>query len=168
MMMNNTADPKYSGLSIARLVFSGLVAGIAVAAYLLSMDFARGARLFPQAVSILVFGLAVASMIVTVWQGRKAEREEDDALETSDLTSDTAFKEVWPYLIWVMGAYLGMYLIGFFPAAGLFCLLFLWRVARMKWLGNIAMTALCLVTVLALGVGLNISWPRGLLPLLLA
>ena len=168
MTMTNSVTPRLSGLSIARLVFSGLIAGIAVAAYLLSMDFARGARLFPQAVSVLVFGLAVASMVVTVWQGRKAERILDNAPETSDLTSDTAFKEVWPYLVWIIGAYLGMYLIGFFPAAGLFCLLFLWRVARMKWLGNIAMTALCLLTVLALGVGLNISWPRGLLPLLLA
>ncbi len=168
MTMINTATPRFSGLSIARLVFSALAAAIAVAAYLLSMDFARGARLFPQAVSIVVFGLAVASMVVTVWRGRKAERVEDNAPETSDLTSDTSFKEVWPYLIWIMGAYLGMYLIGFFPAAGLFCLLFLWRVARMKWLGNIGMTALCLLTVLALGMGLNISWPLGLLPRLLA
>lgn len=156
----------FDGKSLAILAFSVVIALLSVVSYLVASDFPRGARLFPQVVSVIVVVLAGLLIVATIVRARKGLPSSPEGPETSDLTSDTTFAEVWPYLVWVVGAYTGMYLIGFAPAAALFCLLFLWRVARMKWWGNIAMTAFCLATVLALGVGLNISWPRGILPAL--
>jgi hypothetical protein len=106
---------------------------------------------------------------VNVLRGQREDRtnEEKEEIDTTDLTSDSTISEVMPYLIWIGGTYLAIYLIGFFPASALFCVLFLKRIAHMRWLTNIAMTAFCLGTVLVLGIALNISWPEGILPPLL-
>lgn len=150
----------------ALLAFSVTVAILAVLSFLFASDFPRGARLFPQVVSVILFFLAAISLVSNLVSARNGSPEVDEGLNTADLTSDVTLSEVWPYFAWVIGTFVGMYLIGFFPAAGLFCLLFLWRVARMRWWANLAMTSLCLTTVLILGIGLNITWPRGILTML--
>lgn len=150
-------------LPIPSIIFSAFIAVIAIYAFISSGDFPRGARLFPQTISVIALILAVLSIANNLLHRTSNQLAKSEEPDTADLTSDASVNEVWPYLAWISGAYLAMYVLGFFLASGLFCLFFLRSVACMSWAGNIAMTALCLTTLAVLGVGLNINWPEGLL-----
>lgn len=162
-MSNRNISEYLVRLHIPSIIFSAFIAVIAIFTFISSGDFPRGARLFPQTISVITLILAILSIASNLLHRTPLQLTKSEEPDTADLTSDTSFKEVWPYLAWISGAYLAMYVLGFFIASGLFCVLFLRNVACMSWAGNISMTTLCLTTLTVLGVGLNINWPEGLL-----
>jgi asparagine N-glycosylation enzyme membrane subunit Stt3 len=152
---------------LERLVFLGLVALVFSWAGWEAVSFPPRARIFPQTVAFAALALALIEIARTLIARRRGRAE---AMPTAEQKGEskrpTLHEQVVagaPYVLWIAAYYVGIYLVGFLVASGMFVFLFLNRVGRVRWLAALGATAPLLAAMLAIGAAMNLSWPTGLI-----
>jgi hypothetical protein len=145
--------------TLERLVVLILVAVIMLFAVLESREFPKLARLFPQTTA--AFGLALALLSI----GRLLLAQKLGTQEATD--PDGSFtlqlRSGMPYLFWLAGYYLGIFLFGFIAASAIFAVLFTILVGRMRVLHSLVATGLLMALILLFGKSIGLHWPQGVL-----
>jgi hypothetical protein len=152
---------------LERFAFLVLVALVFVWAGWEATSFPSRARIFPQTVAfaaLILTGVEVLKALISLSRHRAARRlSQGEAAEEGGATLREQVVKGAPYLLWIIGYYVGIYLVGFVVASGAFVLLFLWRAGRVRWPAATLATAPLLAVLLLLGAAMNLSWPGGLL-----
>ena len=133
-------------------------------------DFSILSLVFPLTIATGGLILAVFGLVMDIRSGTKELDKEgllDIALDRSlpvDITRNRSLR-VWGYLL---GLYLGIWLIGFKISITLFFILFLKLEGRMSWLVTVGLTASAiLVFFFGFQQVLTLYWPEGLIGQLL-
>jgi len=131
---------------------------VVVSALYVSAGYPFTARLMPQVVAGAIIFLLIVESILTV---RRAHQAESEGRFLGDPVTGAKFKRTAPYLAWLGGLYVGIFLIGLLPAAGLFTLAFCLWVGKMRWWLALLGTLILLGLMYALGEAFNMRWPVG-------
>jgi hypothetical protein len=152
---------------VERLVFLALVALLLFWAGWGAVSFPPRARIFPQTVAFAALGLALIELTRTLIAWTRGRTEAMPTPEPTGESKRPALHEQVvagaPYVLWIVAYYVGIYLVGFVVASGVFVFLFLNRVGSLRWLAAVGATAPLLAAMLALGTAMNLSWPTGLI-----
>jgi hypothetical protein len=155
------------GRELERFVFLVLVALVFAWAGWQAASFPPRARIFPQTVAWAALLLALIeiskSMIVRMRRGAGKTIAQGETEDTGRAALREQLVAGAPYLLWIVAYYVGIYLLGFFVASGVFVLLFLNRVGQVRWPVAVVATAPLLAALFLLGSAMNLSWPGGLL-----
>lgn len=157
------------GREVERLIFLGLVALVFSWAGWEALSFPSRARIFPQTVAFAALALAlieVARTLIAWRRGRTQAMPPAEQKGRGESKRSTLHEQVVagaPYVLWIAAYYMGIYLVGFVVASGVFVFLFLTRVGRVRWLAAVGATAPLLAAMLAVGTAMNLSWPTGLI-----
>lgn len=146
------------GLGVLLVLFGAMA--------LSSLGFPTRARFYPLFVGVLGVLLASGEMWLVM---RAAARSDADAKPARPVESGPppmalarAFRDVVPYLLWLVGYLAAIALVGMMTASGLFVSAFLWRegdVSAVKaGLGAVAVVVLLLVV----GSVFSLQWPGAL------
>ena len=151
-----------------QLVLLGLVIVLLLWMVWEARTFPERARIFPQLIASFGLLLACAELVRTIVVHRRALRRAHDAAEAIEangtgLTWMAQFVAGIPYLLWVLGYYVAIYLIGFLAASFAFVMAFLVTVARMRWYTAAAATAVFSGLLMLFGFSFRLTWPRGAL-----
>ena len=131
-------------------------------------SFPMKARVFPQVVACAAIVLVVVELLRRFITLRRARSPRDSQVDQDLLVEERPtftdqFVAGLPYLAWIGGFYLLIYLAGFLVASGVFVFLFLTFVGKMRWYAA-GGTALSLILVLLfLRSVMSLTWPSGLL-----
>jgi hypothetical protein len=134
-------------------------------------DFRPADLFFPFIVGIPAVVLTVIQICVDIRLTRKAEEadsQEEDfidiAPDTLDIPPKVARARALRFLCWIVGLYLGIWIVGFKIAGPLFFLFFLRYEARARWLLNIALSGLSIWLIFYYFEHLlSVFWPKPLL-----
>jgi putative tricarboxylic transport membrane protein len=120
---------------IASLVFHGVLIVVLATALYFSLDWPPETALFPQAVGAPILALTIVSLGLQMHHLRRAGIEAVNAeLEADSEPADAEFlKKAAVEFAWLIGFGLAIWLIGFYPAAFLFLLLYLKAQAELGW-----------------------------------
>jgi hypothetical protein len=120
---------------IANLVFHGVLIVVLATALYFSLDWPRETSLFPQAVGAPTLALTVISLGMQVFRLQRVGTAAMNAeLEAESEPADAEFlKKAAVEFAWLIGFGLAIWLIGFYPAAFLFLLLYLKVQAGFGW-----------------------------------
>lgn len=128
------------------------------------------ARVFPQFSSLAGLAAGLAALVRALRGGEErpggpapSGPEEPDAPADRAPSFTAQVRAALPYLLWLGGLYVGIYLLGFAAASGLFLLFFLRYPGELSW-GRAAVGAAGAEAVLLLLAHVvNLSLPGGLL-----
>ncbi|MEX1058690.1 MAG: hypothetical protein WED11_13235 [Natronospirillum sp.] len=123
-----------------------------------SADYPFTARLMPQVVAVTILILLMVEGILTL---RRARRAESAGKPLGESVWGAKFKRTFPYLAWLGGLYIGVFLIGLLPAAGLFTFAFSFWVGKLRWWAALLGTFVLLVLMYVMGDAFNMRWPVG-------
>lgn len=174
------------GKRVEQLVALGVLLLIFGVAAWDAVDFRGQARTFP-----LTIGLAMAALVVLeallFWTRRnrpkaaveKAAGEQGGAVpgpdeaprpaeQSTQIGLSQQFMRILPYLLWLLGLYGAIYLLGMVVACGLFAGLFLWRVGNLPWYTSLAAGVGTVLFLMFLGEVMNLRWPDSQFDLLAA
>ncbi len=149
---------------LADLVFAASLAVVFGYAIYAALGFAENTKLFPLAIAIPSFLLALGQVALSLRArgGAPAERtdaDEPDALAPSERTRRTAIA-----CAWVLGMFAAVYLLGFLVAIPLAALAYLRLGARERWAPSIGVGAFCWALVYGLfDRVLHVPLPPGVL-----
>lgn len=137
----------------------GLIAVTFLIIWIVSRDFLPGARMFPGFIAV-AGGIVTLIAIARVWLGMEPAQGPGQVIPPAD-------EDVWPAyrfaLVVVMGIvayYIGVFLIGFMPATGIYLIVFGLRYGHSyKYIG--ATTCGSLLFVYALDAALDLHLPLG-------
>lgn len=126
-----------------------------------SREFMPGARLFPNFVAGL--GLIVTLVaIVRVWLGIEPGQGLGQILPEQDESPWPVYRYAGIVLGGICVYYLGISLLGFLPATGIYLIVFL-RIHKQSWRFTLIGTVLALIFVYAVSASLDLFLPWGLL-----
>lgn len=146
-----------------QLIFSALLFALFAFLAFSALSFPPRARLFPLTVSVVSLALIVLDFFLTWRRSVKAKRNEEvNERQEGGLVSQAV--KIAPYLAWILGLYLAIYLLGFLVASGLFVFSFLVTQAQMRVPFALISAAAVVGGILLLGNVLSLEWPLGLLP----
>jgi hypothetical protein len=149
-----------------QFVFLLLIAGWFTFAAWQTINFPRLARTFPLFVTIGGLLLAIIEFGRTFYHCRSQSEnplQDDDPNHSSYIASiSESFPKAFPYLLWLGGYYIGIFLVGFVVASGLFIVLFLVFIGRARFWFSLAGAGLLIIGILVLGRLLVLEWPRGI------
>ena len=123
----------------------------------LSFSFPESARRFPLVVSV-ISALFVVIQLVKVW----LKKDSSDASENPKTVLSQG-RKIIPYIIWILGFYLVIFLVGFVIASGIFVFSFLLTQAKLRWYMALLATVLVVAAILFLGDLLSLKWPLGII-----
>lgn len=141
------------------ILFTGFLFIVFLLMALEANSFSDKAKFFPFFVALMASLLSLLSIIlqtITLIQKRQKESKAVD-----EAASD--IKEVFKYLLWVIGYIVTIYFIGFIFATTLFLLLFLKIESKFKWVPTIFSTGIVIGILLLLERLLNLYWPLGII-----
>lgn len=148
-----------SGTPVERIAFLGLV-GLSLAwAAWEARTFPPRARIFPQTVALAGLALTLAAVLRELVAARRTEPR-DGSPPRPFLRH---LRAAAPYLGWIGAYYLGIWLVGFPAASGLFVFLFLLRVAGLPRTRAVGAAVAVVAVLLALAMVLNLAWPEAVL-----
>ncbi len=149
-----------------QFVFLLLIAGWFFFAAWQAIDFPRLAQTFPLFVTIGGLLLTIIEFGRTFYHCRsrsKSSPRDDDPNYPSDTASISEnLPKAFPYLLWLGGYYIGIFLVGFVIASGLFIVLFLVFIGRARFWVSLAGAGLLITGILVLGRLLGLLWPSGI------
>ena len=132
----------------AQFVVLVLLLATFLAAFGVSFTFAPLTDVFPRYISAIGAFLALVELVLFAHQYWKPDKERRKHAPAAKLELDALlaeFRSISPYILWLLAYFVLIWLIGLIIASGLFALLFLLLVARMKpWeavLGGLAAAA---------------------------
>lgn len=143
-------------MRLENAVFTVIVGLVALAAAVVALDFRPLARIFPLTVAIGIVCFSVGHLILLALS---READEEHARPTDQ--ASPGITQVLPYMGWLVGYMVTIWLSGFIVATALLVSTFLYFVAHLKLWQSIVAAAAALVLVLILGRALNIYWPNG-------
>ena len=146
-----------SRLKLEQILFSLFVGLIFVGALVLSQQFPDTARRFPRLITIISLIFLVIQLI-KVWLNKK-----DYPATVTDKGIVAQFRKIAPYIIWIIGFYGLIALIGLVFASAIFVVVFLVRYADMKWYYALFAAFVVVALMLLIGHLLSLRWPFGLL-----
>lgn len=145
---------------VEQLIFTFFVGAVFIGAAILSFAFPESARRFPLTVTILS-ALFVVIQILKLYLNTKQEDTKEDASNQKTVLSQG--KKIAPYIIWILGFYLLIYIVGFVIASGIFVFAFLLTQAKLRWYFALISAAIVVAGILFLGDLLSLKWPFGLI-----
>ncbi|PAU76670.1 hypothetical protein [Halomonas salipaludis] len=146
------------------LLFIAVLAGAMGVALYVAAGYPFNARLMPQVVSVAVLVLLGVECVLTV---RRSRASRDNAVPAVDGKAQheplwgAKFRRTAPYLGWLAGLYLGIYLIGLMASAAIFTVAFCRLVGKMSWLSTLIGVALLMAALFGLSEAFNMRWPVG-------
>ena len=146
------------------LLFIAVLAGVMGVALYVAAGYPFNARLMPQVVSIAVLVLLSVECVLTV---RRSRASHDSVAPAADGKAEheplwgAKFRRTAPYLAWLLGLYLGIYLIGLMASAAIFTVAFCRLVGKMSWLSTLIGVALLIAALFGLSEAFNMRWPVG-------
>ncbi len=156
MMADQQGKERQLVEQVVLLILTGLLFGWAA---LEARTFPVRARIFPQFVAgtgLILTLVAVARTLVVRLRGGPGAGANGAATWTSQLRAGL------PYLLWVLGYYLGIWVLGFLLATFIFVCLVLILLARVRWYSAMPASLPLLAGLLVLGEVMNVTWPVGL------
>jgi hypothetical protein len=134
---------------VANLVFHGVLIAVLAAALFASLDWPRETALFPQAVGAPILALTIISFALQALHLRSAGVEAVNAeIEAESEPADSAFlAKAAVEFAWLIGFAVSTWLIGFYPAAFLFLLLYLRVQAKLGWAKSLLWSISAIVVV---------------------
>ncbi len=141
----------------------------------MAKDFFPAGRFFPLIVGIPAFILTAIQVFLDIKMTRKAQEpgsQEGDFVDISpdtlDIPPQVVKARALRFLCWIVGLYLGIWIVGFKIAGPLFFLFFLRYEARARWLLNISLSGLSIYLLFYhFEHLLEVFWPKPLLEKLL-
>ena len=150
------------------VLFTAAIALLFLFAILTAKDFPFWDRMYPLVVGTL--GLLIALIELASELRRKDEPGEARQRDFVDLAVDefllskAGYRRAARVACWLLGLYLGIWVLGFKIAVTLWFVLFLKLDGRVNWLITTALTALAVFIIFVLFEEfLSIFWPLGLL-----
>lgn len=150
-MKRHNALEHYIFLTIVLILF-------AWAAYL-ALDFPTQAQTFPRSVALVAVGIVAIEMVAylfVVW------KSSDEVEPTAFDSIRTRFGGIWPYLLWILAFYAGIYVIGMVAASGIFMFLFLLREGKMKWYYALLSAVLTVAFLITMEDVMSLRWPKSI------
>ena len=142
-------------LKLEQIIFTALIALVFAAALWLSQDFPSSGRRFPRLICI-------AALIISGIQLLRLLFFKQGLLQKgSGVVSQ--FLKVYPYIFWILGYYLLIFVFGFIIASALFIVAFLISYGKMRWYMAVLATVVVVALVFFLGDILSLRWPNGLI-----
>jgi putative tricarboxylic transport membrane protein len=134
---------------IASLVFHGALIVVLATALYFSLDWPPETALFPQAVGAPILALTIVSLGLQMLHLQRTGIEVVNAeLEADSEPADAEFlKRAAVEFAWLIGFGLAIWLIGFYPAAFLFLLLYLKVQAKLGWVASLIWSASAVAVV---------------------
>lgn len=146
-----------SRLKLEQILFTLFIGLLFLAAFVLAKQFPATAQKFPNA--LLLTGLAFSVLhLLRVLIDRKSYPS-----DVTDKGITAQFKKIAPYIFWILGYYLLIYLVGLVIGSALFIIAFLSRNTTIKWYYGILSAFLVVTLMLFIGKLLSLKWPFGLL-----
>jgi putative tricarboxylic transport membrane protein len=149
---------------VERLVFLLLVTGVFAWVMVTSTGFPRLSRIFPNTVATAALVLCVAELIrMLVHRLVLARRRPpDEAADEGPSLIEQAGKAA-TYIAWIVGYYVGIYVLGFVVASALFVAAFITVLGGVRPFVAVLGTAALITFLLVFGGALNLHWPQGLI-----
>lgn len=148
------------------LIFSTVTALVGIWALLQTSGWPTKAWLYPRVILVPLVVLAVAESVLTLrGTGAQARESEPIADIAFELTVDPslAVRRTWLTVVWVLGFFLAVILIGFQPAVPLFVLAYTTR-NKEGWLLSVALAVAAALVFHGLFVSmLHLPMPQGIL-----
>ena len=146
-----------SRLKLEQILFTLFIGLLFLAAFLLAKQFPATAQKFPNA--LLLTGLAFSVLhMLRILIDRKSY-----PANVTDKGITAQFKKIAPYIFWILGYYLLIYLVGLVLASAIFVIAFLIRNTTMQWYYTIFSAFMVVTLMLFIGKLLSLKWPFGLL-----
>jgi len=149
-----------------QFIFLLLIAGWFAFAAWQTINFPRLARTFPLFVTIGGLLLTIIEFGRTIYncksQSENQPRDDDPNHPSYIAGIYESLPKVFPYLLWLGGYYIGIFLVGFVVASGLFIVLFLIFIGQARFWLSLTGTGLLVIGILVLGRLLGLEWPRGI------
>ena len=146
-----------SRLKLEQILFSLFIGLIFLSALILSQQFPDTARRFPRAITLISL-IFLLIQLIKVWLNKK-----DYAATVTDKGIVAQFRKIAPYILWIIGFYGLIALIGLVFASAIFIVVFLLRYADMKWYFALLSAVVVVALMLLIGDLLSLRWPFGLL-----
>ena len=130
--------------------------------------FPMRARVFPQVVACAAIVLVVAELVRMFIARHRAVSVRDLHPEENLAAGERpAFTDQFvaglPYLLWIGGFYLLIFVAGFLVASGVFVFFFLTFVGKMRWYAAVGTAVALILALLFLQRTMSLTWPAGLL-----
>lgn len=148
-----------------QLLFLVLVAALFGWVAIHAQGFHRTARIFPQVVAIAMLVLALIELVsygLGAWREARHGVGPKGPVEEDGPSLWDGMRQVGPYIVWILAYFLGIYLVGFVVASGVFVALSLMTMGRMRWYAAIGSTAVLIAGLLVLANALTLQWPAGI------
>ncbi len=142
-------------------LFVGLVMGWAL---FVTKDFTFMAAVFPWVAGGFTLGMAVLVLVKEI-RGAGGEKPRGLAMDlvADDMPASVRAKKATRILVWFLGLYLGIWLLGFKLAAVAFLTAFVSIEARAKWFLILGTAAILVFALFMLERFLGVFWLEGLL-----
>ncbi|HXV82552.1 MAG TPA: hypothetical protein VEG60_22030 [Candidatus Binatia bacterium] len=130
-------------------------------------EFPRLARIFPYWISLGALVLAVIQLGIELrkylLQIEDVQTDFVDLAPDRSLPPQVVFKRALSYLLWFVGLYLGIWLVGFVIAITAFLIIFLRYDASLSWGKTLQLGLGGFLFVVAISWLMALYWPEGLI-----
>lgn len=133
-------------------------------------DFRGQARTFPLTIALVMVALVGLEFIVSL--RRRAPKASAEPTPDASIgetgsgeptrTMSAQLRRILPYILWLLGLYLSIYLVGMVLACALFVFLFVWQVGKVPWYWALAAGLGAGLFLILLTNVMNLRWPRSL------
>ena len=123
-----------------------------------SLDFPEQAQTFPWMVSAAALVLII---IEAITYGISIGRGTDEGSDSNSISQKIG--GILPYLAWLGGYYVAIYLVGMVFASGLFVFLFLLLPGKMKWYYALLSAVLVITFLITMEDVMSLRWPDSLI-----
>lgn len=146
-----------SRLKLEQVLFTLFIGLIFLGAFFLARQFPDTAQRFPNAILLTGLGFTVLHLL------RVLLSKSAYPTGITDKGIANQFSKIAPYIIWIIGYYVLIFLFGLVIASAIFVIAFLMRHADMAWYYSILSAVIVVTLMLFIGKLLSLKWPFGLL-----
>lgn len=144
-------------------IFTLLMLAVAVIAFQQATTFPFGSGLYPMVIAMLLILLATGQVITELRQKALVKETMDVKVEEVQKGPE-AMRRAKRWLLWFLGIYASIFLVGFQFTIVAFFLVFMWREGHFKWWRILLLAGICAVLIFWVLTGvLQMDWQRGLL-----
>ena len=151
-------------------IFTLMVLAVIVFGVVTASEWQIQARLFPWVIGIPALFMCVSQLIADLFRRRRADQTEDlrgmmDLPVDRSVPTSTVVRRAVNTLVWILGLFGGIWLVGFIISIPLFVLLYLKVQARESFkVSLVASGALALLITVVFHLVLNVPWIEGVFP----
>jgi hypothetical protein len=126
------------------LTFALVLMAVFAYATVTALSYPEGAKLFPLAIAIPSFLLAVVLALISLRaRGIPVEPSPPDPDDDPTLTSEARTRRTGEIALWILGIFVAVYLLGFLVAIPISAAAYLRFAARESWTTSVVIAAVC-------------------------